>query len=171
MEAEERPSKLRKLQHHAPNDRQMLAENVVMDEVPRPHPAVDADDEETINLKSAAADATETNEPDAERSGCSIYEDCEEPGMPANQSILPLSKNALKKIRNKEKWDAGRDARKVKRKQKVAEKRVRKRAAREEARTAAAAKTVEEEAKRKGKKCGICFTLMSIKLLWILKTL
>ena len=159
MEAEERPSKLRKLQHHADDDRQMLVENVVKDEVPRSHFAVNANKEETINLKSAAADATETNEPDAKGSGISTSEDCEQPEMPTDQSTLPLSKNALRKIRNKEKWDAGRDARKVKRKQKVAEKRVRKRTAREEARTAATAKAAEEEANRKRKKCCICFTL------------
>jgi tRNA (guanine9-N1)-methyltransferase len=152
MEAEERPKKIRKLGHSALNEEHALAEQDVSNEVPPLQMTVDAG-EKADHLKSTAADATEINELNANDTDISASEDHAEPETPGGQSTsaLPLSKNALKKIRNKEKWDAGRDARKLKRKQKIAEKRIRKRAAKEEAQ-AAAAKAAEEESNRKGKK-------------------
>src|SRR5271168_2102094 len=139
MEAEERPTKLRKLEHSAVVDDSVTAEDDLANEAK--------------NFKSAPADAIETNEPDAAESEISGSEDNEEHQRPeeSSNSALLLSKNALKRIRNKERWDAGRDARKLRRKQKIAEKRIRKRAAREEAQAVAAAKAAEE-ANWKGKK-------------------
>ena len=141
MEAEERPTKLRKLEHSAVVDGSVTAEDDLANEAK--------------NFKSAPTDATETNGPDAAESEISGSEDNEEHQRPeeSSNSTLPLSKNALKRIRNKERWDAGRDARKLRRKEKIAEKRIRKRAAREEAQAAAA--KAAEEANWKGKKAFI----------------
>ena len=152
MEAEGRPKKLRKLRNGVANDARITAEEDVSHKVPHSQIDVETHEGKTIHQTSAAADATETNEPKALISEISASEDHEEPGTPEDQSTsaLPLSKNALKKIRNKERWDAGRDARKLKRKQKIAEKRIRKRAAKEEAEAAAAAAAAEDEANRKG---------------------
>lgn len=52
----------------------------------------------------------------------------QEDGVPAE----PLSKSQLKKLRKREEWEAGRGYRKLKRKEKLQEKRARKKAAREE---------------------------------------
>ena len=156
MEAEERPTKLRKLEHSAVVDDSVTAQDDLANGVPPAKMPVDAHGDEAKNFKSAPTDATETNEPDAAESEISGSEDNEEHQRPeeSSNSALPLSKNALKRIRNKERWDAGRDARKLRRKQKTAEKRIRKRAAREEAQAVAAAKAAEE-ANWKGKKAFI----------------
>lgn len=153
MEAEERPAKLRKLEHAALNAESAMVEHQVSDELRHQRVNVDVHGEEAGHLQSTGADFTDTNEPDANDSESSMSEDHAGLEPPGQQSTSgpPLSKNALKKIRNKERWDAGRDARKLKRKQKIAEKRMRKRAAKEEARAAAMAKAAKEEANRKGK--------------------
>jgi tRNA (guanine9-N1)-methyltransferase len=150
MMAEERPAKLRKFEHSALGEEQAGLDNHVLSEVPSRQRTVGAQGEHANYLKASNADATETNEPDSNESDSPASEDHEEPVTPGEHSTsaLPLSKNALKKIRNKERWDASRDARKLKRKQKIAEKRIRKRAARQEAREPAGA----GEGSRKGKK-------------------
>jgi tRNA (guanine9-N1)-methyltransferase len=155
MEAEERPAKLRKLEPSAVVDDSVTAEDDLTNEVPPAKMSRDAHGDEAKNFKSAPADATETNEPDVAESEISGSEDNEEHQRPeeSSNSALPLSKNALKRIRNKERWDAGRDARKLRRKQKITEKRIRKRAAREEAQAVAA--KAAEEANWKGKKAFI----------------
>jgi hypothetical protein len=155
MEAEERPTKLRKLEHSAVVDDSVTAEDDLTNEVPPAKMSVDAHRDEAKTFKSAPADATKTNEPDAAESEISGSEDNEEHQRPeeSSNSALQLSKNALKRIRNKERWDAGRDARKLRRKQKITEKRIRKRAAREEAQAVAA--KAAEEANWKGKKAFI----------------
>jgi tRNA (guanine9-N1)-methyltransferase len=155
MEAEERPAKLRKLEHSALDEEHALADDDVSNKVPPSQMTVDAHRESADHFESTATDGTETNKPDANASDSANSEDCADTPGEQSTSAAPLSKNALKKIRNKERWDAGRDARKLKRKQKIAEKRIRKRVAREEAQTAAAAKAVEKEANRKGKKAAI----------------
>jgi tRNA (guanine9-N1)-methyltransferase len=156
MEAEERPMKLRKLDRSAIVDDSVTADDGLANGVPSAKMSADAHGDEAKNFKSAPADAIETNEPDAAESEISGSEDNEEHQRPdeSSNSALPLSKNALKRIRNKERWDAGRDDRKLKRKQKIAEKRIRKRAAREEAQAATAAKAAEE-ANLRGKKAFI----------------
>jgi hypothetical protein len=155
MEAEERPTKLRKLEHSAVVDDSVTAEDDLTNEVPPAKMSVNAHGDEAKNFKSAPADATETNEPDAVESEISGSEDNEEHQRPeeSSNSAHLLSKNALKRIRNKERWDAGRDARKLRRKQKITEKRTRKRAAREEAQAVAA--KAAEKANWKGKKAFI----------------
>jgi hypothetical protein len=164
MEAEERPMKLRRLDHSTIVDDSVTADDDPTNGVPSAKMSADAQGDEVKNFKSAPADATETNEPDAAESEISGSEDNEEHQRPEESfnSTLPLSKNALKRIRNKERWDAGRDARKLKRKQKIAEKRIRKRAAREEAQAVAAAEAAEE-ANRKGKKAFIVLSTRGLE--------
>jgi tRNA (guanine9-N1)-methyltransferase len=154
MEAAERPAKLRKLEHSTLDEEHAMADNDVSIKAPPSQMTVDARTEGADQLESTAADATETNEPDADDSDSPASEDHTEPETPGEQSASALrpSKNALKKMRKKESWDAGRDARKLKRKQKIAEKRIRKRAAKEVAQAAAAAKAAKGEANQKGKK-------------------
>lgn len=154
MEAEERPAKIRKLEHAALNQEPALVEHESSDEMRHQLVNGDAHGEKAGHLQSTGAEFTETNEPNANDSESSLSEDhagLEPPGRQSSSGPL-LSKNALKKIRKKERWDAERDARKVKRKQKIAEKRMRKRAAKEEAQAAAAAKSAEEDANLNGKK-------------------
>jgi tRNA (guanine9-N1)-methyltransferase len=156
MEAEERPTKLRKLEYSAVVDDSVTADDDLANGVAPTKMSVDAHRDEAKGFKPAPADAIETNEADSAESEISGSEENEEhrkPDEPFN-STRPLSKNALKRMRNKERWDAGRDARKLKRKQKIAEKRIRKRAVREETRAVAAAKA-GEEAHWKGKKASI----------------
>jgi tRNA (guanine9-N1)-methyltransferase len=155
MEAEERPMKLRKLEHSAVVDDSVTADDDLANGVPPTKMSVDAYGDEAKSFKPTPADATETNEADAAESEISGSEGNEEHHEPdeSSNSTRPLSKNALKRMRNKERWDAGRDARKLKRKQKIAEKRIRKRAAREEAQAVAAAKATETS--WKGKKVSI----------------
>jgi len=170
MEAEERPMKLRKLEHSAVVDGSVMAQDDLTNGVPPTNMSIDAHEDEAKNFKSAPADATETNEQDAVESEISESEDNEGHQRPeeSSNSALPLSKNALKRIRNKERWDAGRDARKLRRKQKIAEKRIRKRAAREEVQAVAAAKAAEE-ANWKSKKAFILLsTGGSESLEWML---
>jgi tRNA (guanine9-N1)-methyltransferase len=146
MEAEERPAKLRKLEHAVLSEDSATVEHEVSAELR--HQRVNA--EEAGHWQSSGADLIETNEPDGNDSESSTSGDPAGLQPPGQQFIsgLPLSKNALKKIRNQERWEAGRDARKLKRKQKIADKRIRKRAAKEEARAAA-------EANHRGKKTTI----------------
>jgi tRNA (guanine9-N1)-methyltransferase len=151
MEAEERPMKLRKLEHSAVVDDSVTADDNLANGMPLTKMSVDAHGDDAKSFKPTPADATETNEADAAGSEISGSEEYHTPEESSN-STRPLSKNALKRMRNKERWDAGRDARKLKRKQKIAEKRIRKRAAREEAR-AVAAKAAETN--RTGKKAFI----------------
>jgi tRNA (guanine9-N1)-methyltransferase len=151
MEAEERPIKLRKLEHSAVVGDSATADDDLANGVPPTKKSVDAHGDEAKSFKPTPADATETNEADDAESEISGSEGNEEHHKPEELSntTRPLSKNALKRMRNKERWDAGRDARKLKRKQKIAEKRIRKRAAREEAQTVVAAKAAGTN--RKGK--------------------
>ena len=143
MEAEERPAKLRKLEHAVLSEESVMVKHEVSAEL-----QVNA--EEAGHCRSSGADLIETNEPDGNDSENSTSWDPAELEPPGQQFVSspPLSKNALKRIRNQERWEAGRDARKLKRKQKIADKRIRKRAAKEEARAAA-------EASHGGKKTSI----------------
>jgi tRNA (guanine9-N1)-methyltransferase len=169
MEAEERPAKLRKLEHSALNEEHTLADGDVSNKIPPSQMTPDAHGKPVNHFESTATDGTETNEPDADASDSPASEDHAEPETPGEQptSAVPLSKSALKKIRNKERWDAGRDARKLRRKQKIAEKRIRKRAARDEAQTAAAAAAAEKEANRKGKKTTILQDNVMVRIVLI----
>jgi tRNA (guanine9-N1)-methyltransferase len=146
MEAEERPAKLRKLEHAVLSEESVMVEHEVSAELR--YPRVNA--EEAGHWRSSGADLIETNELGGNDSENSTSGDPAELEPPSQQfvSALPLSKNALKRIRKQERWEAGRDARKLKRKQKTADKRIRKRAAKEEARAAA-------EASHRGKKTSI----------------
>ena len=155
MEAEERPTKLRKLENELANAERIPANQDVSNKVPPSQVDAEVREDQATHHRSGTSDATKANAPEAPVSDSTVSEDYEAPEALREQSTsaLPLSKNALKRIRNKERWDATRDARKQKRKQKIAEKRNRKRAAREEAKLAARAEAADDEADRKGVHC------------------
>jgi tRNA (guanine9-N1)-methyltransferase len=103
MESEERPAKMRKLQHEeeekSPIDLDSSATNTAMEAQP---PSDNAEDEASAAIREAPE--TEVAEP-------------------------KLSKSALKKKRRLEEWEAGRESRKIKRREKVKERKERKREA------------------------------------------
>jgi tRNA (guanine9-N1)-methyltransferase len=103
MESEERPAKMRKLQHkeeeESPLNSDVSATNTAMEA----QPPLDTAEEETSAAFHEAPE-TEVAEP-------------------------KLSKSALKKKRRLEEWEAGRESRKIKRREKVKEKKERKREA------------------------------------------
>jgi len=129
MEAEERPSKLRKLSHDQSKNGNVLvlpqaqSESTPDAEVETNDTKADADADtrpgnsiaKVFGLKSAL-DAQMDRTSDAE-------------GQPAEPV---LSKNQLKKLKRKADWEAGREDRKLKRKEKTKEKKARKRALKED---------------------------------------
>lgn len=120
MEAEERPSKLRKLKHdlESSDDASLQAQGAFEDD------QTDTADALVVTSKNSN-DAT--NDIDSSQDGDTVPN-------PTNQEVspeVPMSKNQLKKLRRKQEWDAGREYRKAKKKEKLVEKRARKREARE----------------------------------------
>ncbi|KAJ4365600.1 tRNA (guanine(9)-N(1))-methyltransferase [Neocucurbitaria cava] len=107
MESEERPAKVRKLEH-ADDEHSIPAANVAptstTSDVPVPVISENAESEESDN---AATGTTAENDDAAPK----------------------LSKNQLKKQRRHERWEAGREDRKLKRKEKIKEKKERRREA------------------------------------------
>lgn len=135
MEAEERPSKLRKLSHNHDNDRDHDSRlRPAPPQTTEPsHPTdSEAEDENEISIdveerKPAPASATAASLKSTLNAQMDRTSDAE--GQPAEPV---LSKNQLKKLKRKAEWEAGREDRKLKRKEKDKEKKARKQAAREE---------------------------------------
>ncbi|KAK5942570.1 tRNA (guanine(9)-N(1))-methyltransferase [Knufia obscura] len=135
MEAEERPSKLRKLSHNHDHDRDHDSRlRPAPPQTTEPsHPTdSEAEDENEISIdveerKPAPASATAASLKSTLNAQMDRTSDAE--GQPPEPV---LSKNQLKKLKRKAEWEAGREDRKLKRKEKEKEKKARKRAAREE---------------------------------------
>lgn len=139
MEAEERPSKMRKLSHEhnlqspggleAANDAKQSQEN-------------------TLDAPEANGSLPESTNPHGEADSIQHPKDTPEnqdeaDGLPAPAELapladsgevdgLPVSKNQLKKLRKKQEWESKREERKIVRKEKIVAKRERKRAARQQ---------------------------------------
>ncbi|KAH3941343.1 tRNA methyltransferase [Parastagonospora nodorum] len=101
MESEERPAKMRKLEHEE------NADIILNDEVPTTTATVDESNPVTTESSDTVAATGET--------------------PVANAEEPKISKNQLKKKRRLEQWEAGREDRKVKRKEKAKERKERKR--------------------------------------------
>lgn len=129
MEAEERPTKLRKLGHgYYDADGARTAQAQIA--------STSARDAEAEQSTEAAADQDLAEEQEDSDDGVEINaEGSEAPEQPqtssgtTNGQLQPLSKNQLKKIKRKAEWEAGREDRKLKRKEKQKEAKARKRAA------------------------------------------
>lgn len=102
MDAEERPSKLRKLTHDGDNPERNAP--VVQDDDPEP-------DGEQLQAQSAIKEVSQSR------------------GTDPKVDDKPISKNQLKKLRRKQEWEAQRGERKAIRKEKLQQKRERKKAA------------------------------------------
>ncbi|KAJ9623991.1 tRNA (guanine(9)-N(1))-methyltransferase [Taxawa tesnikishii (nom. ined.)] len=179
MEAEERPSKMRKLSHeHATDNATPPAlqnsdaqtsleqssagvENGAVN--PQLNTGAGADDASKPFVEDSASGPTAT----AGAQSASEASSGDEPIKPtdiaplvstqaANTPDPPLSKSQQKKLRRKAEWEAGRADRKLKRKEKIAEKRERKRAEKEADPEAAAAAA---EVKKAAKKLPITFII------------
>ncbi|EXJ89972.1 hypothetical protein A1O3_03039 [Capronia epimyces CBS 606.96] len=139
MEADERPSKLRKLDSRDEPNSKTASDKPLLPAV-EVNGAIVPDTDSANHSKPAEHAAANVADPskeddDADGSDGSVGpEPTQRNGDPETepQSTKPMSKNQLKKIRKQEEWEAGRQYRKAKRKQKLQEKRARKRAAREE---------------------------------------
>ncbi|KAL2431189.1 tRNA (guanine(9)-N1)-methyltransferase [Exophiala dermatitidis] len=150
MEAEERPTKLRKLDSHAEPgaqdtgtpDQQLLSGVEVNGAVVSTTNTNTTDDNKPVADEAASNGDVVQEKGNVEREDSETDEhnqnQCQDPEQsqttstdPAQQDEQPLSKNQLKKLRKKQEWEAGREYRKLKRKQKMQEKRARKREARE----------------------------------------
>lgn len=133
MEAEERPMKVRKLGHGA-NDQQPSQSSATLLES-RPSNVV-GNDEEPPQSNEQAVHATETEADSSSAQGIqpdlarSMSTSVTHPPVPDHARNPGPSKTQLKKLRKKQEWEAGREARKLIRKQKQQEKKARKRAAR-----------------------------------------
>ena len=140
MEAEERPSKIRKLNY----------EDVREEQSPNGHPTSPKSDPGDETSRSAPVS---NSQDDLERrtsvqSNDEGHGDCQNEQQVSHsldnadqESQKPLSKSQLKKMRRREQWEAGREYRKVVRKQKNKERKERKRTERDEQ----ASKLVEED--------------------------
>ena len=148
MEAEERPTKLRKLemQENSPAEEADAPLLAKVNASPNEH----LDDSSLQNSKpqeraANLADAAEEDEDPDSSSGVELETVNRRNPDPADherrllqqqqqqqqdgETSQPLSKNQLKKLRKREEWEAGRDYRKAKRKQKTQERKARKREA------------------------------------------
>ncbi|EXJ94680.1 hypothetical protein A1O1_03077 [Capronia coronata CBS 617.96] len=154
MEADERPTKLRKLDSHdepsseAASDKPLLPSVEVNGAViPTAGDADTSKPDEPAGTANVADPPQEDRDDDADDSEGSAGVGDRQPQQPSAEPAQqqtgeprsdqdpskPMSKNQLKKLRKKQEWEAGREYRKLKRKQKLHEKRERKRAGREEA--------------------------------------
>ena len=139
MEAEERPNKIRKLNHDSDLGRRNVS-NGASSFPPEP-----SKDEQLI--ADGTVSASDDDHDDFEEDVETTADAQERPNAQTDGTATqPMSKNQLKKLRKREEWDAGRDFRKAKRKQKVAEKKARQKEARAE--RAAASPTSFELAKK-----------------------
>ncbi|KIX00924.1 uncharacterized protein Z518_09989 [Rhinocladiella mackenziei CBS 650.93] len=140
MEAEERPTKFRKLDskddlgHEAVSDAPFLS-NVKAPGSESSHTPPwrkSKPQEQPANVAEPLEEEIEDgNGPEAEGE-TEERPTAVEPHQQNGEPPKPMSKNQLKKLRKREEWEAGRGYRKAKRKQKAQEKKARKRAAREE---------------------------------------
>ncbi|KAI1608924.1 guanine-1-methyltransferase-domain-containing protein [Exophiala viscosa] len=136
MEAEERPTKLRKLDTQETAAEVTAVTPLLSDATATLPESCTAEpshtskpEEHTANDADSAAEASE----DEHESDGGVATEPQHPSQENGEPAKPMSKNQIKKQRKREEWEAARDYRKVKRKQKLQEKRARKKAAREEA--------------------------------------
>jgi tRNA (guanine9-N1)-methyltransferase len=109
MEPEERPAKIRKLEHTGEDTDTVVADSAPVDE------SKGAEESISREKDTPADNKVEQIQNDAAGSG-------------EGEGAAPkLSKNQLKKLRRHEKWEAGREDRKVKRKEKIKERKERRR--------------------------------------------
>ena len=146
MEAEERPLKIRKLDAETFEGESLLQPGIGRERLPSPTLSSNSQEHvrEPIHAQANGVEANEEQE-EAQDSNSPSSQDAvahamadgdEEPG----QGETLLSKNQLKKLRNKERWEARREERKLKRKVKTQEKRLRNRTVKAEAHAAAKAR-------------------------------
>ncbi|KAL6245782.1 tRNA (guanine(9)-N(1))-methyltransferase [Rhinocladiella similis] len=135
MEADERPMKLRKLDH---DNRDGL--NNVPTTQSSSDPAESFLTAKSHNSKPDEHTANVADSPLHHEDDDEAQEDAQK-GQPSSDSIQyqetsepanPMSKNQMKKLRKREEWEAARGDRKLKRKEKLQAKKARKKAAREE---------------------------------------
>lgn len=140
MEADERPSKIRRVMSNDPvadePESNVLLLSPLSDGIPSPNLVPQSPD---LDFQQPAANSPDISElkstVDVDSDGDSQSKDTSQdtqapPRLDANGK--PLSKSQLKKLRKKEEWEAGRAYRKLKRKEKLQEKKQRKREARDE---------------------------------------
>ncbi|KAJ9658590.1 tRNA (guanine(9)-N(1))-methyltransferase [Neophaeococcomyces mojaviensis] len=122
MEAEERPSKLRKLSHdhESPSDQTFTPSEPAHDLT---QDVVSSSTVANTDAQAAAVDEFSSENKESVGSQTSAQATAGDP---------PLSKNQLKKLRRKQEWEAGREFRKVKRRDKTKEKKARRRAEKQE---------------------------------------
>lgn len=136
MEAEERPTKLRKLSHDQPRPETSSnpdPKNSTTASGTHESSDVPVKDEDTSNPQNSPFTAAQLS-----TASNAILTELPTANTPVDPSTEPsttpgLSKNQLKKIKRKAEWEAGREDRKARRRAKDKEKKIRRRAERDEA--------------------------------------
>ncbi|KAI9779973.1 MAG: tRNA (guanine(9)-N(1))-methyltransferase [Peltula sp. TS41687] len=141
MEAEGRPSKLRKLDHDqktvsadsTPLDNQLTepvyppsAPNNDLDE-PQPDDAATKAPDNQLAEPASSAPNNDLDEPQQDHAAAAAAAGAEQ-SSPSEQQP-PLSKNQLKKLRRRQEWEDNREERKIRRKEKLSAKKARRREA------------------------------------------
>ncbi|KAJ9493240.1 tRNA (guanine(9)-N(1))-methyltransferase, partial [Exophiala xenobiotica] len=141
MEADERPTKLRKLDNGdsanqtAPDAPLPSTPNDIAPESLLTAPSHNSKaDEHTANVADRAVYVEKEEEEGESEDGDDVEDSPESRQQRQENGVLAesMSKSQLKKLRKREEWEAGRDYRKLKRKEKLQEKRAKKKAAKEE---------------------------------------
>ncbi|KIW15050.1 tRNA (guanine(9)-N1)-methyltransferase [Exophiala spinifera] len=140
MEADERPMKLRKLDHDKDDVHQVpttQSSSSVADTFVTSEPSHNSKaDERTANVADRLSDHNEDNKDGvgsgAAQNGQSSTDSTQHHGEEVGEPAKPMSKSQIKKQRKREEWEAARGDRKLKRKERLQAKKARKKAAREE---------------------------------------
>ena len=127
MEAEERPAKMQKVEHGVElPEAEFVSDHTVANSGPAN--INDHEDMGYLSSKSQLQDNSPGNDEHRQDGRSDLKRQVNSASAGASDSLAPLSKSQLKKIKRQQEWEAGREDRKAKRKEKIKAKKERKKA-------------------------------------------